>query len=500
MSTRTLTLLDAVRESLAEEMARDERVILLGEDIGRLGGVFRATEGLLDRFGPERVIDMPMAELAIAGVSMGMAMRGLRPVAEIQFADFMHAAMDHLAGEAARLRYRTAGDWTCPLVVRTAYGGGFRGGPYHSQSVEAFYAHVPGLKVMAPSFPDDAKGMLTAAIRDPDPVLFLEHKRTYRAITGPVPEGEHLVDDGRLRVARAGDALTIVGWGMMLHEALAAAEELAALGIEAEVLDLRWLLPLDREGLLSALRRTGRLLVVHEDTLTMGLGAELCALAAEAGVLRAPPARVAMPDIGGIPVADRMEDAVIPNRRGIAEAARKLMGERDSSPLGGEVPRAARGRGTWYDATIPEAASVVEVALPEAHLEAVLAAVAEACAAVPECNSTFTWEGIQLHDQVSIDLDLGPLSPARGGGTFTLVDYGAPGSLLGLPAVRPGQTAALRVGAVRDGRAFLALSVDHRAVDGAAAGRFLQALKQALEPRPHPGPAGRTSPPSGEEI
>src|SRR5437764_9504694 len=242
---RELTLVEAVREALLEEMARDDRVVLLGEDIGRLGGVFRATDGLLDRFGPERVVDTPMAELWIAGLAVGLAMRGLLPVAEIQFADFIHAAADHLIGEAAKVRYRTAGDWTCPMVLRTAYGAGFRGGPYHSQSVEAFFAHVPGLKVLAPSFPDDAKGMLTAAIRDPDPVLFLEHKRTYRAITGPVPEGEHVVDDGRLRVARAGNALTIVGWGMMLHEALAAAEELAAEGIEAEVLDLRWLLPLD---------------------------------------------------------------------------------------------------------------------------------------------------------------------------------------------------------------------------------------------------------------
>src|SRR5579871_5783484 len=187
---RELSVLEAVREALLEEMERDPTVLVLGEDIGRLGGVFRATDGLLDRFGPDRVVDMPMAETAIAGISVGLAMRGMRPVAEIQFADFIHAAMDHLVGEAAKIRYRTGGDWTCPMVLRTAYGGGFRGGPYHSQSVEAYYAHVPGLKVTAPSFPDDVKGMLTAAIRDPDPVLFLEHKRTYRAITGPVPEGD----------------------------------------------------------------------------------------------------------------------------------------------------------------------------------------------------------------------------------------------------------------------------------------------------------------------
>src|ERR1700682_473900 len=178
-------------------MERDERVVVLGEDIGTLGGVFRATDGLLAQFGPRRVIDTPMMELGIAGLAVGMAMRGLRPVAEIQFADFMHAAADHIISDAARIRFRTNGDAACPLVVRTAYGGGLRGGPYHSQSVEAFYAHVPGLRVVAPSFPADAKGLLTAAIRDPDPVLFLEHKGTYRSVSGPVPTGEHVEELGR---------------------------------------------------------------------------------------------------------------------------------------------------------------------------------------------------------------------------------------------------------------------------------------------------------------
>src|SRR5579859_1551021 len=240
-----MTVIEAIRTALTEEMARDSRVLVMGEDIGRLGGVFRATDGLLDRFGPERVVDTPMAELSIAGIAVGLAMKGLRPVAEIQFADFIHAAADHILGEAAKIRYRSAGDWSCPLVVRTAYGGGFRGGPYHSQSVEAFYAHVPGLKVVAPSFPADAKGLLTAAIRDPDPVLFLEHKLTYRQVKGPVPEGEHVEEIGRARVVRPGDDLTICAYGMMLHRSLEAAEELAAEGIEAEVLDLRTLLPLD---------------------------------------------------------------------------------------------------------------------------------------------------------------------------------------------------------------------------------------------------------------
>ncbi len=198
----------------------------MGEDIGTLGGVFRATDGLLAKFGPERVIDTPMAELSIAGIAVGMAMKGLRPVAEIQFADFIHAATDHIIGEAAKIRYRSAGDWTCPLVIRTAYGGGLRGGPYHSQSVEAFYTHAPGLKVLAPSVPADAKGLLIAAIRDPDPVLFLEHKRTYRLIQGDVPDSDGAVPIGRAAIVRPGTDVTVVSYGMMLHEAFAAARNI----------------------------------------------------------------------------------------------------------------------------------------------------------------------------------------------------------------------------------------------------------------------------------
>src|SRR5437016_294152 len=323
---REATLLEAIREGLTEEMERDPRVVVFGEDVGRLGGVFRATDGLQARFGPERVVDTPMAELSIAGLAVGLAMRGLRPVAEIQFADFIHAAADHLIGEAAKVRYQTGGDWTCPMVLRTAYGAGFRGGPYHSQSVEAFFSHVPGLKVVAPAFPADAKGLLTASIRDPDPVLFLEHKLTYRRVRGPVPEGEHLEEIGRARVVRTGDQVTICAYGMMLHESLAAAEALAAEGVEAEVLDLRTLLPLDRDAILASVRRTGRLCVVHEDTLTMGLGAEVAALVCEAAFeeLKAPPVRVAMADIGGIPVSDPLEDAAIPDRRRIAGEVRQL--------------------------------------------------------------------------------------------------------------------------------------------------------------------------------
>src|SRR5438067_12201834 len=223
VQTRTLTVIEAVREALREEMARDERVVVLGEDVGQLGGVFRATDGLLAQFGPERVIDTPMMELGIAGMAVGMAMRGLRPVAEIQFADFMHAAADHVISDAARIRFRTNGDAACPLVIRTAYGGGFRGGPYHSQGVEAYYAHVPGLRVVATSFPAAAKGLLTAAIRHPDPVLFLEHKRTYRSIRGDVPEGEFILPLDRANVVRRGRHITVVSGGWVLHERIAAA-------------------------------------------------------------------------------------------------------------------------------------------------------------------------------------------------------------------------------------------------------------------------------------
>ncbi|MFZ0214877.1 MAG: pyruvate dehydrogenase complex E1 component subunit beta [Candidatus Dormiibacterota bacterium] len=477
LETRELTLLEAVREALEEEMARDDRVVLLGEDIGRLGGVFRATDGLLDRFGPERVVDAPMAELSIAGIAVGLAMRGLRPVAEIQFADFLHAAADHLLGEAPRIRYRTAGDWTCPLVVRTAYGGGFRGGPYHSQSVEAFYTHAPGLKVVAPSFPADAKGLLLASIRDPDPVLFLEHKMTYRSVRGPVQSGAEPEELGRARVVREGDAITVCAWGRMLHESLAAADRLAEHGIEAEVLDLRTLLPLDRDAILRSVRRTGRLCVVHEDTRTMGLGAELAALVAELAFdeLRTPPLRITMADVAGVPVADAMEDALLPNATRIAAEVTAALRPRAGA-------RAThRGNAPAFDASTPQASSVVEVRNDGRTTHDLLLAVAAACARHPACNATFDWTGITEHAEVVVDLDLGPLVPATGGGTISVVDYGPGSSHLALPAVRPGQTAALRLGAPRRGRTYLALSVDHRAVDGAEAGRFLADVKEAYE-------------------
>jgi 2-oxoisovalerate dehydrogenase E1 component beta subunit len=472
-----MTVLEAVREALAQEMARDERVLVFGEDVGRLGGVFRATDGLLDRFGPERVVDMPMAETAIAGLAVGLAMRGLRPVAEIQFADFIHACMDHLVGEAAKIRWRTNGDWTCPMVLRTAYGGGFRGGPYHSQSVEAFYSHAPGLKVVAPSTPADAKGLLLAAIRDPDPVLVLEHKRTYRAIKGDVPEGDYVVEIGKARTARAGSDVTVCAYGMMLHEALAAAETLAAEGILLEVIDLRTLSPLDGDAICASVEKTGRLCVVHEDTITMGLGAEIVALVTErvGHRLRALPVRVASPDVPGIPVTDELEDEMLPDRSKIAAAIRALI----------EGPALAQGsvRVPAYDASTPQGASVVGIPLRSGGLAALLDAIRSACAAFPQFNARFDWErGVVPHPELYFTLDLGPGVSGSDGGTFTVIDYGPDSSLIGFPAVRPNQTAALRVGAIRDGSAFVTVAVDHRAIDGADVGRFLAHVRERLTP------------------
>ncbi len=548
-----MTVIEAIRTALSEEMENDSRVMVMGEDIGRLGGVFRATDGLLDRFGPQRVVDTPMAELSIAGIAVGLAMKGLRPVAEIQFADFIHAAADHIIGEAAKIRFRTAGDWSCPLVIRTAYGGGLRGGPYHSQSIEAFYTHAPGLKVLAPSTPADAKGLLLAAIRDPDPVLFLEHKRTYRAIKGEVPDGDCIVPIGRAVIARAGSDATVVSYGMMFHESLAAAESLASEGISVEVIDLRSLIPLDRAAILASLSRTGRLCIVHEDTRTMGFGAELAALAAEEAldVLKAPVCRVTAPDVGGIPVSPPMEDFVLPNKAKIATALRGLVSKHTRHWAGVDASPAPVQPTTdpWTHSAleIPQAASIVEVdlsrvlAAQDAQCEAfeargikfsltafVLQAAADALVALPEVNSAFEGESIRRYGSVDILLSVegngvlkrGVIDEAetrnlRGlaqavngirsgpaattlpeGGTFSLTDLGAEAALLAVPPVLPGHAAALRVGAVtqrlvpRNGglalvpSVYLSLSVDHRVLDGATAGRFLNHVKAALERAP----------------
>ncbi|MEW6048371.1 MAG: alpha-ketoacid dehydrogenase subunit beta [Bacillota bacterium] len=319
-------MIEAIREALDEEMARDPRVIVLGEDVGVKGGVFVATRGLLEKYGQDRVIDTPLSESGIVGVAVGAAMNGLRPVAEIQFADFIHPAMDQIINEAARIRYRSNGAWGCPLVVRTPYGAGIRGGLYHSQSVEAFFAHVPGLKVVIPSTPADAKGLLKAAIRDEDPVIFLEPKRGYRLIQGEVPEGDFVVPIGPARVAKEGSHLTAVAYGMMLHLTMEAAAEVQQEGISVEVIDLRTLAPLDRTALVESVKKTGRALIVYEDNLTMGMGAEAAAVLAEEALyhLDAPVRRLALPDIPATPFAGVLEDAVLPNAERIAQAMREL--------------------------------------------------------------------------------------------------------------------------------------------------------------------------------
>ncbi len=319
------TYIEAIHAALEEEMERLPTMVIMGEDIQE-GGVFRVTDGFLDRFGPERVLDTPLAESSIAGVAIGMAQNGAVPVAEIQFADFSFPAFNQLVSEAARWRYRSNGTAGCPIVVRMPYGAGIQGALYHSQSPEAFYAHVPGLKVVAPSTPHDAKGLLKAAIRDPDPVIYFEHKRAYRLIRGDVPDEDYVVPIGEAARRREGGDLTVIAWSMMLHESLEAAEELAAEGIEATVLDLRTLAPLDREAILDAARATGKVLIVHEDNISGGLGGEIAALIAEHAFdyLDAPVRRLATPDIPAMPFSKPLEDFWLPSKERIAAAMREL--------------------------------------------------------------------------------------------------------------------------------------------------------------------------------
>jgi 2-oxoisovalerate dehydrogenase E1 component beta subunit len=320
------TIVEAVHDGLREEMARDERVILLGEDVGFKGGVFKVSVGLMDEFGPERVVDTPLAESGIVGTAIGAAINGLLPVAEIQFADFIHPAMDQIMNEAAKIRYRSNGDFGCPIVIRAPFGGGIHGALYHSQSVEALFAHIPGLKVVIPSNPYDAKGLLKAAIRDPDPVMFFEHKRTYRLFRQEIPDEDYTVPIGPLRVAREGDDLTVIAYGLMLHYALEAAETLAAEGVAVEVVDLRTLVPLDKETILNSVKKTGKALVVHEDTRTGGFGGEIAAIIAEEAFefLDGPVRRLTGPDVPAMPFSKALEHEFMPNPERIAQAMRDL--------------------------------------------------------------------------------------------------------------------------------------------------------------------------------
>jgi 2-oxoisovalerate dehydrogenase E1 component beta subunit len=320
------TNIQALRDTLFEEMHRDERIIVLGEDVGVRGGVFRATEGLIDEFGPERVIDSPLSELSIVAVGIGLALNGMRPVAEIQFADFIYPAFNQIVNEAARTRYRSGGDWSCPLLIRAPYGGGIGGGLYHSQSIEAFFAHVPGLYVFAPSSPADFAGMLRTALRLEDPVLFLEHKKTYRLIKDEVPDEPFTVPVSQAKIARSGDDVTVVAYGLMFHEAMKAADELAGEGVSVEVIDLRTLHPLDKETILKSVQKTGKVVVVHEDNLTGGLGGEIVAIVAQEAFewLDGPIVRVAGPDVPGVPFSRTMEHFFMPNAAKIAAAIRDL--------------------------------------------------------------------------------------------------------------------------------------------------------------------------------
>ncbi len=322
---RELTYLEAIRDALQYEMRRDARVLIMGEDVGVFGGAFKVTDGLFQEFGQERVIDTPMAELCMVGAATGMAFMGLRPVVEMQFADFISTAFDSIVQYAATNHYR----WNEPVpwVIRAPGGGGLRGGPFHSQNPEAWFVHAPGLKVVTPATPADARGLLLSAIRDPNPVIYFEYKSLYRSIRGTVPEGENgIVPIGKANIARSGTDLSIITYGAPLHEALKAAEELARENFKVEVLDLRTLKPLDTDAIFETTRKTSKVLIVHEANLTCGVGAEISALISQHAFefLDAPIMRLAAPDIPP-PYAPILEDASRPNKEKILQAARKLL-------------------------------------------------------------------------------------------------------------------------------------------------------------------------------
>ncbi len=318
---------EAVRQTLYEALKDDDRTLILGEDVGARGNVFLITKGFLEEFGPERIIDTPLAEASIVGVAIGMAMEGLRPIAEIQFADFIYPAFNQIVGEAAKTRYRSNGDYTCPLVIRTPYGGGVRGALSHSVSIEALFYHVPGLKIVAPSFPADIKGLLNAAIDDPDPVLFLEHKKTYRLVKGDVPAGRYTIPIGSAEVKHPGDALTVVSYGLYVHQALEAAQRLAGEGLSVEVIDLRSIRPMDATTILASVRKTRKLLIVHEDNKFGGIGAEIAAMVAEEAFfdLDAPIRRLCGPDVPAMGYAATLEDEFMVSTDEMAEAMRELV-------------------------------------------------------------------------------------------------------------------------------------------------------------------------------
>lgn len=323
---RNVSYIEAITEAMVEEMRRDERVFVMGEDVAIYGGVFKATKGMLDEFGPERVIDTPISEELIVGAAVGAASVGMRPIPEIQFSDFASCAFDPIIQQMAKLRYRSGGGWTCPMVMRICCGGEIGGGLYHSQTNENWFFGQTGLVVVAPSTPYDAKGLLKAAVRADDPVVYLEHKKLYRWIRGDIPEDDYTVPLGRADIKRAGETLTIVCYQLMVHRALEAAEELEKDGIDVEVIDLRTLLPWDREMVLDSVRKTSKVLVVHESPKTGGVGGEIAATIMEEAFddLDAPVWRLTGLDVPAMPFAPDMESFYMPTAAKIAAKAREL--------------------------------------------------------------------------------------------------------------------------------------------------------------------------------
>jgi len=319
-----LTYIEAIRQGIWEEMERDDRVFMMGEDIGAYGGAFKLSAGMLEHFGARRIVDTPLAENAFVGAAIGAAMMGLRPIVEMQFADFISTCYDLIVNYAAKARYRWGA--AVPLVIRGPSGGGVRGGPFHSNNPEVAFVHTPGLKVVVPATAYDAKGLIKAAIRDPDPVVYFEHKLLYRKIKEDVPAEDYVVPLGQARTARAGNDISIITYGAMVYVALEAAEKLAQAGIDVEVIDLRCLLPLDREAVLASVRKTSRVVLLHEDTRTAGLAGELAAqIAADAfDYLDAPVVRVTAPDCP-VPYSPSLEDAFLPQVADVTAAVRRLM-------------------------------------------------------------------------------------------------------------------------------------------------------------------------------
>lgn len=318
-------MVEAINLALREEMERDDRVVILGEDVGREGGVFRVTDGLQATFGPDRVIDTPLAESGIVGVALGMAVYGLHPIAEIQFEGFLYPCLDQINNHIGRIRNRSRGRFTAPMVIRTPYGGGIHAPEHHSDSPEALFAHLPGIKVVIPSTPHEAKGLLLSSIRDPDPVIFFEPKRIYRAIREEVPEGDHAIPLGKARLVQEGKDVTVIAWGAMVREVVAAAEQLKGDKIELEIIDLRTISPMDVEAVVQSIRKTGRGVIVHEAPKTCGFGAEIVALINEKALLslQAPVERVTGFDVP-FPLM-KSEDYYLPNPKRIVTAVKKVM-------------------------------------------------------------------------------------------------------------------------------------------------------------------------------